>query len=127
MYLVEDSFLPALDFFNIWVTITLHIILWPLVPSPPKHFPLYISDHFFYLSGLVTNIHKRRINIANLLCHTEMPGPASWLHCSEYTIHPWAISGLESAITVRGQGIDVTFDMGYVTRESVNSENIFIR
>ena len=56
-----------------------------------------------------------------------MQGPASWLHCNGYTIHPWSISGLESAITVRGQNLNVTFDMGYVTRESVNSHDVFIR
>ena len=54
-------------------------------------------------------------------------GPSDWLQCGRFKIHPWSISGLESTITVKGDNLTVTFDLGAVTRESINSEHVFIR
>ena len=47
----------------------------------------------------------------------------------EYKVYPWAISGLESSIVVRGphKNDKIAFDMGYAHREAVACTDVFIR
>ena len=51
------------------------------------------------------------------------------LRIGDLDVYPWAVSGVESCIVVKGaqDGLRVAFDMGCATREGVNCQHVFIR
>ena len=59
---------------------------------------------------------------------TEIPNKG-YLKAGEHSVYPWAISGLESSIVVRGpqKNEKLAFDMGYAHREAVTCSDVFIR
>ena len=56
-----------------------------------------------------------------------MEGNPECMKIGELVVHPWAVSGLESCVVVKGQNLMVAFDMGSATREGVECQHVFIR
>ena len=51
-----------------------------------------------------------------------------YIEVGDYSVFPWATSGIESAIVVKGPGKRdrVAFDMGYSHRETFSCSHVFI-
>ena len=50
-----------------------------------------------------------------------------WIQLGKYSVFPWSIAGVETCVVVKGENINVAFDMGYSVRESVKCQHVFIR
>ena len=50
-----------------------------------------------------------------------------WIQLGKYSVFPWSIAGVETCVVVKGENINLAFDMGYSVRESVKCQHVFIR
>ena len=50
-----------------------------------------------------------------------------WIQLGKYSVFPWSIAGVETCVVVKGENINVAFDMGYSVREPVKCQHVFIR
>lgn len=52
---------------------------------------------------------------------------SKWMEIGQYSVFPWSIAGVETCVVVKGENLNVAFDMGYAVRESVKCQHVFIR
>lgn len=51
---------------------------------------------------------------------------SGWLDVGRYSVFPWSISGVETCVVVKSEGLHLTFDVGYACRESISSKFVLL-
>ncbi|XP_067672329.1 uncharacterized protein [Haliotis asinina] len=49
-----------------------------------------------------------------------------WIQCGRYRVYAWSIAGMETSVVVKSNDLEVAFDMGYSSRESIKCRDVFI-